>query len=244
MPQFFVDPRDVDEAGGKAVLGADETRHLERVLRLRPGAGLVIFDGGGRRWAATLEATEGGGRASVSGLRRLGSNEPSVSLELIQGLPKGERWEWLLEKGTELGVRAFRPVYTEHGVARLPASRVSARLERWRKIALAAAKQCERGVVPEVAGPLPLPDVVGALPPGGVGETRLALTERAGEASESPPAVAGGRVLLAVGPEGGWSSGDRRSLQAAGFRPWSLGSRILRAETAALAGAAILVHGR
>ena len=243
MPQFFVDPRDVDEAGGKAVLGAEETRHLERVLRLRPGAGLVIFDGGGRRWATRLGATEGG-RASVSELRRLGSNEPAVSLELIQGLPKGERWEWLLEKGTELGIARFRPVYTEHGVARLPASRVPARLERWRKIALAAAKQCERGVVPEVVEPLSLADVTRALPPGGVGEARLALTERAGEVSELPPVAAAGRILLAVGPEGGWSSGDRRLLQAAGFQPWSLGSRILRAETAALAGVAILVHGR
>ncbi len=203
----------------------------------------MIFDGSGRRWAATLEATRQG-RAHVSGLRRVDSNEPARSLELMQGLPKGERWEWLLEKGTELGVAVFRPVYTEYGVARLPAARVAARLERWRKIALAASKQCERGVVPEIVEPVPLADATGALPPGDAGEARLALTERAEGVSGWPSIGAAGRILLAVGPEGGWSPGDRVSLQSAGFRPWSLGSRILRAETAALAGVAILVHGR
>lgn len=240
MPQFLVDPGDVSPLEGEALLGVEETRHLERVLRLRPGSPLALFDGRGRRWVGVL-VTSQGGRARVTALRPVGSNEPGAALELVQGLPKGERWEWIIEKGTELGIARFRPVYTEFGVASIPLQRLPARLDRWRKVALAASKQCERAVVPEVLAPVPLGELVASLASAAAGETRLALTERLADDPVLPELSPAGRFVLAVGPEGGWSSADRGLLRAAGFVPWGLGPRVLRAETAALAGAALLL---
>lgn len=251
MPQFLVISSDVDPEEDTALLGAEEARHLTGVLRARPGDRVEIFDGEGRRWQGRLAALDS--RAvRVEELVALPSNEPPVGVDLLQALPKGERWEWILEKGTELGVRRFLPLFTARTVARVPADRLDQRVDRWRKIALAAAKQCERGRVPEVCPPRELQPCVHALGPAQPGEVRLFLSEREPRAPPggqcSDPQRIGGdpqvaRIVLAAGPEGGWSAEDRRALAAAGFAPWGLGPRILRSETAAVAAlAAALVR--
>lgn len=242
MPQFLVQPGDLDPASGSAVLRGEEARHLLRALRARTGDPVSIFAGDGRRWRGLL-AQSAGGEARVEGLAPLPPNEAPLTAELIQALPKGERWEWILEKGTELGAARFHPVLTDRTVARVPEARAGDKVERWRKITLAAAKQCERARVPTVAAPLALTQCLAGLGPAGPGELRLALTERqpgpgAGGSQEATSPVR--RVLLAAGPEGGWSEEDRRCLASAGFRPWGLGPRILRSETAAVAALAVL----
>jgi 16S rRNA (uracil1498-N3)-methyltransferase len=155
-------------------------------------------------------------------------------VHLIQALLKGDRWEWLLEKAVELGATRITPVVTGHTVARPGEGRSGDKLERWRKRALAAAKQCERGIVPEIDPPVPLDKFLKTLPAPEEGESRRAFLERAGE---EPPAPAhpGAVIRLAVGPEGGWTEQEIAQLAAAGFRGAGLGPRILRGETAALA---------
>jgi len=240
MPQFLVQPGDVDAIRATATLRGEEARHLVRVLRVRKGAPVEIFDGRGRRWTgAVLEI--GSGSVRVGDLRQLPANEPAVEIELIQGLPKGDRWEWVVEKGTELGVARFRPVYSEHSVARLPEARETDRRTRWGKIALAAAKQCERARVPAVEPIRGLADTLATLGPPVSGEGRLALTERTPGARPGCPDSRPSLVRLAVGPEGGWSSADRELLAAAGFAPQSLGPRILRTDTAGLAGVVLVL---
>lgn len=238
MPQFLVHSGDVDHATRTASLYGEEARHLVRSLRATPGDPIILFDAEGHRWlgrAGTLTRDS----VCVEFLEPLPTNEPRVALDLVQALPKGERWEWILEKGTELGVRRFLPVLTQRTVARLPPSREADRLHRWRKIARAAAKQCERALVPEIAAPRDAEATLRSLGPVPPGELRLALMERLSPEPGARPPLPVSRVVVAVGPEGGWSPEDRSVLAAAGFRPWGLGPRILRSETAAVAALAV-----
>jgi len=242
MPQFLALPGDLDPASGEAVLRGEEARHLLHALRARTGDPVCVFDGAGRRWQGRL-ADAGRGEARIEALASLPANESRLAVELIQALPKGDRWEWILEKGTELGATCFHPVLTARTVVRVPGARAGNKLERWRKIAFAAVKQCERARVPKVAAPLSLRDCLAGLGPARAGQLRLALTER----SSGPGALVPGTpanwvpsVLLAAGPEGGWSEEDRQLLAGVGFRPWGLGARILRSETAVVAALAVL----
>jgi len=241
MPQFLVRPVDVAADSSTATLRDDEARHLIQVLRARPGDAVEVFDGHGRRWTGVIAGIDPG-TVRVHSLQRLPDNEPVLDIELIQGLPKGERWEWILEKGTELGVTRFRPIYSDHSVARLSDKRATERQLRWRRIALASAKQCERGRIPSVDPLVGLPSALADLGPPTPGEARIALLERLPSSSLSrslstPPAL----VRLAVGPEGGWSAADREALASAGFSPYSLGPRILRTDTAGLAGVVMVL---
>lgn len=235
MPQFRVEPADVDEREGRAILRGAEAHHLTRVLRLGAGDPVLMFDGFGRRWAGVIRRT--GPEVVVAGLNPQPPNESPVRLELLVALPKGERWDWILEKGTELGVDAFRPVYTERTVVRLPPGQETRRVARWRRIVEAAAKQCERGALPEVFAPIPIETALGALGAPGADEVRVVWAER----SSGRPAPSQGirRVILASGPEGGWDGEELEMLRASGFLPAHLGPRILRAETAAVVGAAL-----
>lgn len=241
MPQFLVKPADVDAASAAATLRREEAHHLIHVLRARHGDSVALFDGRGGRWAGVIGEIETG-VVHVHGLRRLPGNESGLEIELIQGLPKGERWEWVLEKGTELGVTRFRPIYSEHSVARLSDARADDRRLRWRRIVLAAAKQCERGRLPEVEPPAALSAALPALGPPRPGETRILLTERLLSRRRGPPLPSRPTLVrLAVGPEGGWSSADQEWFASAGFLPHSLGTRILRTDTASLAAVVMVL---
>ncbi|GAB4257176.1 MAG: 16S rRNA (uracil(1498)-N(3))-methyltransferase [Deferrisomatales bacterium] len=234
MPQFLVNPCDVDPALRRARIRGEEAHHLLRVLRARPGQEVLLFDGGGRRWAGRLAGVRDG-VGQVEELRALPPNEPPLEVVLVAALPKGDRWEWVLEKGTELGVAGFRPVYTERSVARPPTARLRPRAARWEKLVTAASKQCERGRIPPVGDPVELGRLLAELAPPRPGEARLFLAERSPARAPPLPAPPVERVWVAVGPEGGWAPSERAALEGSGFAPVPFGPRILRAETAALA---------
>lgn len=237
MAQFFARPQDIDEAQGTALLRGEEAHHLARVMRLGPGDAVRLFDGAGRRFAGKL-ALASGGEARVEGLAALDPGEPPGPVHLIQGLLKGDRWEWLLEKATELGATRITPILAQRSVARDGGQRSDSKRDRWEKILLAAAKQCERGVVPALDAPQSLEALLEALGPRLAGEERWACQERREGLAIGPPA-AGCAALLAVGPEGGWTPQEAELLAGAGFAAASLGPRILRGETAALAALAL-----
>ncbi len=237
MPQFLVHPADVDEAAAGAVLRGAEAHHLATVNRARVGDPVALFDGRGRRWKGRV-ARLGRGEVGVAELLPADPHESPLAVDLLVCLPKGDRWEWVVAKATELGVSSLRPLYAEHSVVQLPPARLEGRLEKWRQWLLAAAKQSERGRLPELHAPAPVADLAALLGPQPADEVRLVLAERG--TGPAQPAAQPTRVRVAVGPEGGWSAADRAQLAAAGFTPFTAGPRILRTETAALLGAALV----
>lgn len=161
-------------------------------------------------------------------------------LALAQSLMEGQRFETVIEKAAEIGCSDFIPV-TSARSCRPPREREDRRLERWRRIAREAAKQCQAPLVTEIHAPRPLGRLLGESGPG----RKIFLSEHGGRllkdilAGKPGPAVP---VLLLVGPKGGWTEGEERKIREAGFEAASLGRRILRAETAAVAGAAMIAH--
>ncbi len=221
--------------GPTLVVEGPDHHYLARVLRLTAGDRVTLFDGGGAEVEAEVSAV---GRRSLAlrlGERRAaatGAGEPR--LVLLQGLPKGDRFDLVVEKATEIGVACIVPVLAARSVVR-PA----ARAQRWRRVAAAAARQSGRADVPAIDEPASFADALADLP---AGSLRLLVWEgardaRLGEAIAKAPVVA-----LAVGPEGGWTADEVAAASEAGLRPVGLGWRTLRSETAALAALAIVAH--
>jgi 16S rRNA (uracil1498-N3)-methyltransferase len=213
--------------------------HHMRVARLVPGEAVEVFDGRGRAWSARLESMEEAGAVLLLGEERRDGGGRLVVL--IQGLPKGDKLDWVLQKSTELGVSAVWPVLTERSVSRPKPAALGTRHARWRRIVEEAARQSGRAEVPEVAALRPLPEVARAL---GAGEHLLILDEEEKSERLGTAVLAGPDrpVALVVGPEGGLSRAEVEMLRAAGGVPVSLGPLVLRTETAGLAALAVLRH--
>jgi 16S rRNA (uracil1498-N3)-methyltransferase len=225
-------------AAGARPLDEAASRYLGRVLRLRPGDQVVVFDGAGAEADATVAAIDAAGvQLSLEAPRLVpGARGPAITLMLA--LLKGERMDFALQKATELGVARVIPIVTARAVVRLEGDRAEARAGRWSRIVIDAARQCGRADAPEVTAILPFADAVAAAPPAAF---RLLLHESA----EVPlrrllPVPAPAEVVVATGPEGGFTDGEVSAARGAGFAVAGLGARVLRAETAAMAAVAIL----
>lgn len=216
----------------------DAERHL-KVLRVKPGEAIELFDGHGRLRTYTVAA---GCRLAASGPVR-SVPRPRTELVLFACVTKGSRWDWTIEKATELGAARIVPVISDRTIVRLDAAERPAKAERWRRVAEDAARQSDAAWLPEVLAPvdfkdslalLPSPTFVGALvtPP-----PPLLLAALAGV-----PACA--RAAIYVGPEGDFTPDELRSLIAAGAVPVSFGPTVLRAETAAIFGLSVLAAAR
>lgn len=227
-------PRPLDAADGVVVLEVDEAHHIRRVLRLRAGDALQVFDGRGREWEATLTECDNRRVAARLGQELSDRVEPDLPVLLFQGMCRPERMEWVIQKATECGVAGIRLVSAELGAG----VRVTgARLGRWRRVALEAAKQSGRRRVPEVTP-------VDSMPVPEAGALALLLDPEDGGlplagalAAPRPQAV-----WVGVGPEKGFTPDEVRDAVAAGWRRTSLGPRTLRTETAGVVAAAILLH--
>jgi len=211
--------------------------HLSRVLRLSVGDECVLFNGDGHDYLARIVAQDKRGlRVAVSTSQPI-DNESPLRIVLLQGVARGEKMDLILQKATELGVAAIAPLWSQRSEVKLDAARAEKRLSHWRGVVASACEQCGRARVPEVAAPVSLVAALDALPAGGL---RLILDPEGELALASLAAQADVDVVLAVGPEGGWSPVDREQLRAAGFQGMKLGPRILRTETAGLAAIAAL----
>lgn len=215
-------------------LPADVMRHLRTVLRLSPGAECEFLDGAGRIARALILE---GAQARI--LSVLQAPEAACSLCLIQGLPKGEKLELVLQKGTELGVNHFLPTQMERSVGRLKADREQKRLGRWEKIIQEAARQSGQPYLPQLQLKHDLESAVAAVD----ADLKLLLWEESGQPlNQALPEERPQRIAVIVGPEGGITSKEAQLAQMSGYRPVSVGPRILRTETAGLAIMAILQY--
>lgn len=232
LPRFFV-PADA-LAGDPVILGGDTLHHLRTVLRLDIGREVLLLDGAGNGCRARLR-TIGRDRAEAVVSARWRESEALCPLRLIQSLPKGDKFDLVLQKGTELGVTTFQPALSGRGVARPEGGRA----ERWARIVREAARQSRRPVLPRLMPLLPLTAALQTVDE----PLRLVLWEQGAEPLAALlPAVPPAGVAVLVGPEGGFSPAEVAAVGAAGFRAVHLGPRILRTETAGLAVAAVLQY--
>jgi 16S rRNA (uracil1498-N3)-methyltransferase len=209
--------------------------HVSRVLRLRAGDPLILFDDAGGEYTATVVSlSRHMVRVSV-GEYLTTDRESPLHVTLAQGISRGERMDVVVQKATELGVKRIVPVLAERTVVRLNDAQAANRLRHWRAISVAACEQCGRNRLPEITPPMSLQAfLVSDLPDG----LRLLLQPEGGlRARDLSPATA---ATLLIGPEGGLSDAERTAALAAQFRGLSLGPRILRTETAALAALAVI----
>jgi 16S rRNA (uracil1498-N3)-methyltransferase len=225
LPRFLAES--LDAGAATARLSPDEAHHLTHVLRLAAGDEIAVFDGAGREFRARI------GRVSRDGadLHLLeefpAAPEPAVRLTLAQAVIKGEKMDDVVRDATMMGVTSIEPLVTEHTAAHMKAGRAPA---RWRRIAIASAKQSRRAVVPAIGPGIAFTDWLEQ----DRAETRLLLVEPSAAVEGHPLSTIGGTrpatASLIVGPEGGWSVAEIESAVRAGCVPLTLGRRTLRAD--------------
>jgi 16S rRNA (uracil1498-N3)-methyltransferase len=230
--RFFVD----EVRNGQAEIAGEEARHLTRVLRVEPGQRFEISD----NHNVYLAQVETAHKENVifRTLEKLPAAAPSARLVLYAALIKFDRFEWIVEKATELGVTELVPVEAARSDRGLEKA-AGKRLERWRRIALEASQQSRRLHLPEIEEAIPLAQAIAR-----TGTNRYVLDENPGAAplvSALPSArTAEDTVAILTGPEGGWTDEERANFTPAGWIPVSMGPLILRAETAAIAALAVV----
>lgn len=224
------------DAGAQVILPAAGANHVARVLRMRPGAPLNVFDGAGHEFEAEI-AGIAGDQVRVGLLHPVsGAPESPLRITLVQGISRGERMDWALQKATELGVAALVPVLTARSVVRLDDKQAHKKLAHWRGIVIGACEQCGRAQLPAISPPLTLREY---LSEPREHTLRLVLSPSADTSLASLPDLPQQLELL-IGPEGGLDDEEVNAAQRAGFTPVRLGPRVLRTETAAVVALAVL----
>ncbi|PWU25326.1 MAG: 16S rRNA (uracil(1498)-N(3))-methyltransferase [Candidatus Rokuibacteriota bacterium] len=236
VSRFYASPEAV--AGEEVAFDAQETRHLARVLRLRPGAVVRAIDGRGQQ--LTVRLTRIGARGAEGKVldRTVHRSESPLDLTLVQAVPKGEKLELIIRMTTELGITRVVPIYSDRSVPRLEQERESTRVARWQRVAREAAKQSGRAVIPDILRPVPLSEwLTEPRPPGLI----LCLWEDSDRSAATVlPEQHPDKATLLVGPEGGFTDEEVEQAKAAGAIVAGLGPRILRTETAGPVGVALL----
>jgi 16S rRNA (uracil1498-N3)-methyltransferase len=226
-------------------LSADEARHARGVLRLQPGDEVHVFDGAGKEFRCAVREFVRDG-ATLDVVEEVGPARPEspLDLTLAVALLKGEKFDLIVQKATELGASRIVPVATSRADVRIRnADDAQRKITRWQRIALEAAKQCGRARLLEIEGPVGFKALIDR--PAEEGELRLMFAERNGTSLEEVqrnPQSGCPKVFALVGPEGGWADEEIELAREAGWKIITLGGRTLRAETAAIAIVALLQH--
>ncbi|MEN4100966.1 MAG: RsmE family RNA methyltransferase [Anaerolineaceae bacterium] len=241
MHRFFLSPELL--TGEIIVFPAHIARQMARVLRLKPGEHVFVLDGQGSEFEVELLAA---GQEGIHGriiARRAARGEPRTRLTLYLALTQREKFEWMLQKCTEVGAAAFVPLMTARSLVQ-DGRAAANKLERWARIVREAAEQSRRGLVPRLVAPLRFEEAISQAKTHPLrliaweGEHVAGLRQALAPLQDShTPALA-----VFIGPEGGFSEGEIAAARQAGFQPVTLGERILRMETAALVAAALILH--
>jgi 16S rRNA (uracil1498-N3)-methyltransferase len=226
-------------------LGLEETRHLRNVLRLKAGDEIFLFDGAGREYQGEI-ATIGREFVEVNVIAQVApaSPESPLNLTLATALLKGEKFDLVIQKATELGVTRIIPVITSRADVRIKSEEDADRkVIRWQRIALEATKQCGRARLIEIERPMDFAELIKT--PRRENELHLMFAERAGASLATALGDTPSRpssVSALIGPEGGWADDEIETARAADWEIVTFGGRTLRAETAAIAIAALIQH--
>jgi 16S rRNA (uracil1498-N3)-methyltransferase len=227
--RFSIRPERI--AGDRVVFDADESRHLARVVRLRPGDTVIATDGRGHDYTVRLDAVGLEATGTVVAVAH-GAAEPSLDVALLQGVPKAEKMDVIVRAATELGATRIVPVLCRHTVIRREAAGWRERAQRWQRVAREAAKQSRRASVPVIDVPRPLAEALAAAPAAALS---LVIWERATVPLARVLAAAAARI-----PSARLVVGEVEAARAAGWEVTALGPRILRTETAGAAALAVL----
>ena len=236
MPRFYVDPSNI--FGDRMVLGGGEYNHLKNVLRKQVGDTLLICDGEGHEFDCRIAAFENGQVIFDILETRDGNTELGISVTLYQGLPKKDKLEWIIEKAVELGANRVVPVSCARSIAKWDdPAREEKKVKRFQAIAEAASKQCGRGVIPEVGGVVSFAE---AMKEAKAGSDVILFPYENAEGMKATEEVIGSikkgdKVSVFIGPEGGFAPEEVTLAEQSGAKIISLGRRILRTETAAMA---------
>lgn len=244
MRRLFVPA--LSEAQSSVMIGGMDHHHLRNVLRLRRGDTLVLLDGNGQAFHA--EIVEVHREATIARIVCPAPvpPDPPVEIWVAQAPGRGDRFEQVIQHGTEMGASGFIPLITERTGARYERAAIPGKLARWRQVARAASEQCGRARIPAIETPIPMAELLNKA----AGTTLTVLLDAGGEALGSAlsrhlphqPGDCIPRVLLMVGPEGGFTPAEIAHARERGVHPASLGPYTLRTETAALAAIARIVH--
>ncbi len=238
MHRFFVDPEILQ--GSRVILPTAQAHQIRNVLRLRVGSAILVLDNSGAEYEVVLRQVDKQQVVGEAVAKRPSPNEPTVHLTLYQALMKRDKFEWVLQKGTEIGVSCFVPLVTQRSLVQDVDIKAN-KQARWHKIITEAAEQSRRGCLPELHPPQTLVQALAAHPPqpGLIAwEDEDALTLRKALAGGERPS----HISLFIGPEGGFAAEEVEAAQAVGIQSITLGKRILRAETAALVASALVLH--
>ena len=224
------------QTGQPLTVAGSAGNHIARVLRLRTGDGLTLFNGRGGEYGGRIEEMHRDSvRVSVLE-HRDEERESPFHLTLAQGISRGERMDWVVQKATELGVSRIAPLFTERSVVHLDEKQAAKKVQHWRAIAIAACEQSGRNQVPEIDAPISLYDLLEQRTAGAVA---LLLSPGAALRITDVPAAEAGATVL-IGPEGGLAQVEQETALRSGFTPVRLGPRVLRTETAAVCALTLL----
>lgn len=229
LSRFFID---APLSLGEHELPEAQAHYISRVLRMAEGDALQVFDGSGQEYLGTLVEV-GKKRVRVALTESFaGQIESPLQIHLGQGLSRGERMDWAIQKATELGVSEITPIFSDRCEVRLKDERADKRLQHWRQVAISACEQCGRSRVPVIHPPMLLADWIKQVP----AELKLVLHPVAQPwASHTKPAT----LAFLIGPEGGLSDAEVEQAKAGGFHAARLGPRVLRTETAPVVALAV-----
>lgn len=235
MPRFYCPPPLPDN--GAFDLPPEAAHHASRVLRLREGDRVELFDGQGNARRGVI-AEIAGKRVSVSELAASDADRESpLRTVLAQAMASSEKMDWVIQKAVELGATEIQPLDTERSVARLSAERAAKRMEHWRSVAISACEQCGRNLLPEIHAPLDIMAWLRRIQD--APESKFILLPQGAASLHAQPKPQHGVVLL-IGAEGGFAPAESETALHCGFVPIRMGARVLRTETAAVAGLAAL----
>lgn len=240
MQRYFVDRKQITNHS-IIITNHDDIHHISKVMRFCTGTELICVDGLGNDYVAKItQITKNEVTCDIIKIHP-SQGEPLTKIILAQSLPKGERWNWVLQKGTELGVTQFLPFISERTVVKIDEKKAEKKRDRWQRIVKEAAEQSARGIIPEVSSPRTWKDLLSVI-------KEQAHAWIAYENGGKPlnaclqPLEGKQAILLIVGPEGGFSATEIEEAVQAGATPITLGSRILRTETASLVALSCVLY--
>ena len=240
MKQFFIDPSTI--ISGKVYIRGELAHRITRVLRVKKGERLILLDGHGLQYLVELERVGSGEVDAVVLSMNRAENEPDTKIILCQALLKNDKFDWVLQKCTEIGVSKFVPILCRRTIPRLRGTNDLSRVRRWKRIITEAAEQSQRSLVPEICSPIEFHGACEMVP----GNASGFIPWEEENSTGIKKALLGNKlnkeVYIFVGPEGGFDSDEVNLAKGLGIQPVSIGKRILRSETAGLVTASIVLY--